>query len=160
MSCARASRGNKGKCEALARSWASEPLDAYGNKWTIAPSHQPKGFWVGGITKKHAFVQIDNIANAESVLYLCRVSLRVYRKVRQMSQMKRYVVFHSAGVSFANGLHEIAEVVSNLDCRHYFVLDSLDDISIFVDMVDSLSLSTEFLSDLSDDRDRNEEINL
>ena len=62
--------------------------------------------------------------------------------------MKRYVIFHADGVSFASGLHQIAEIVSSFDCRHYFVLDSLDDVSTFVDMVDSISASVEFLSDL------------
>lgn len=73
--------------------------------------------------------------------------------------MKRYVIFHAAGVGFADGLYEVAEFVSHLDCRHYFLLDTLDSVSLFASMSRSLSAALEFESlDLSlDDEDTRSE---
>ena len=62
--------------------------------------------------------------------------------------MKRYVIFHSQGVAFADGLHEAAEIVSYLECRHCMVFDTMDDVSIFTEMVHSLDSVMEFFEDL------------
>ena len=72
--------------------------------------------------------------------------------------MKRYIVLHYLGVEFASGLHEVAEIVATLDCRHYFLIDTLDDLSIFTDMVRSLDTVVEMVEDLvaaSDPESRN-----
>ena len=65
--------------------------------------------------------------------------------------MKRYIVLHYLGVEYANGLHEVAEIVATLDCRHYFVIDTLDDPAIFAEMVRSIGVVIELVEDLTDD---------
>ena len=62
--------------------------------------------------------------------------------------MKRYVIFHSVGVAFANSLREVADIVSYLECRHYMVFDTMDDVSTFTEMVHSLDSAMDFFEDL------------
>ena len=66
--------------------------------------------------------------------------------------MKRYVILHWLGVAYADGLHQVAEIVATLDCRHYFVIDTLDDPAIFAEMVRSLGVVIELVEDLTADQ--------